>query len=78
MFKKSIIDKVGLYDESIKYAQDYDYISRLVYAKNRVKYIKESLYITGNNLKKISVTKKDQQDIYSKEISTKNRIRIFK
>ena len=58
MFKKSIIDKVGLYDESIKYAQDYDYISRLVYAKNRVKYIKESLYITGNNLKKDFSNKK--------------------
>ena len=46
MFKKNLIDSVGLYDESIKYAQDYDYISRIIYAKKRVKYIKENLYTT--------------------------------
>lgn len=78
MFKKSIIDKIGMYDESIKYAQDYDFVSRLIYAKKRVKYIKENLYITGTNLNKISEVKKDRQNFYSNKISIKNRIRIFK
>ena len=76
MFKKNLIDSVGLYDESIKYAQDYDYISRIIYAKKRVKYIKENL-IQRNNESNITFTKKDKQNYYSNKIMIKNRKRLF-
>ena len=73
MFSKNIIRKIGFYDESFKYAQDYDFISRVIYSNIKVKFLKESLYYTGDNSNKISVTKKQKQLFFAKKIRLKNK-----
>ena len=78
MFSKNILKKIGFYDESIKYAQDYDYISRVIYSNIKVKYLKDYLYYTGENSNKISVAKKQKQRFFAKKIRLKNKYRLFK
>ena len=77
MFSRNIIKKIGFYDESIKYAQDYDYISRVIYSNIKVKYLKDYLYYTGVNSNKISVSKKEKQRFFAKKIRLENKHRFF-
>ena len=64
MFSAECIEKVGLYREEFKFAQDYDFWLRISDVCD-VANISELLYKWRFNSKSISVTRKNQQDKYS-------------
>lgn len=64
MIKKKVLNKIGNYNESFYFAQDYFLFNELIKNNQKIKYIKEPLYIlnTENN---ISQNFKKQQDYYA-------------
>ncbi len=68
--KKAILD-VGLYDENIKYAQDYKLFLKLLKKNYKLKILKKKLYIL-NMKNNISSLNKEEQQFYFKEIKKGN------
>jgi hypothetical protein len=63
MLRRECIDKVGVYREEFKFAQDYDFCLRIAEVYD-VANISEPLYKWRINIKSISVKKKALQDKY--------------
>jgi len=64
LIKKSILEKVGNYDEDFYYSQDYKLMNDLLVNKFRVRILKQPLYylnMKGN----ISVNNKIEQQYYA-------------
>ncbi len=72
MFRKEVVEVVGLYDTDFQYAQDYEYIWRIS-KKFKIGGISEFLYKWRKGSKSISFAKKDEQYIYAEAL--KERIR---
>ena len=64
MFRKECVEKIGIYREEFKYAQDYDFYLRIAEV-NDVANISELLYKWRINIKSVSVKKKALQDKYA-------------
>lgn len=64
MIKKKVLNKIGNYNESFYFAQDYYLFNELIKNNKKIKYLKEPLYIlnTENN---ISQNFQKQQDYYA-------------
>ena len=60
MYRKSIADKVGKYDESTFCAEDYDYWCRIALNGN-IKYIPDNIYQYRKHGGSLTETKRDQQ-----------------
>ena len=68
LMRKSILDEVGGYDESFRYAQDYKLIYDIFEKGYRVKYIKEPLYRTRKPEGSISVKCREKQLQYGRQL----------
>jgi glycosyltransferase involved in cell wall biosynthesis len=71
IFRKSVAEKIGFYDESVKYAQDYDFgikCFEICEVANYPEILQKWRY---NDQSGISVTKNDEQKRYSDEIRKK-------
>ncbi len=72
MIKKSSLDKVGGYDESFIFAQDYHLIRRMMAANLRIKYLPDSLY----RLKiSTSAKHKDIQNRYAEKVRSMRNVK---
>lgn len=64
LIEKSLLNKMGNYDENFYYAQDYKLFSKLLKNKYSLKIMKESLYVL-NTINNISTLKKEEQQYYA-------------
>jgi len=71
MIKKKAIQDVGLYDENIKYAQDYKLFLDLLKKNYKIKILKNKLYVL-NMENNISTLKKEEQNYFFKKIKKEN------
>ncbi len=71
MVKKKAILDVGLYDENVKYAQDYKLFLELLKKNYKLKILNKKLYIL-NMQNNISSLKKEEQQFYFREIKQGN------
>ena len=71
MVRKNAVLDVGMYDENIKYAQDYKLFIELLKKNYKIKILKKKLYVLNmeNNL---SSLKKDAQQKFFKKIQQEN------
>jgi len=61
LMKKTVLDKIGGYDESFRYAQDYKLITDIYDYGFKVKYLKEPLYKTRNHSNSIGTLHGNEQ-----------------
>lgn len=66
--KREVFERLK-YDESFRFAQDYDFIIRVLKANYRLGYIYEPLYILGTGPNQISSAKREEQRDLSKKIA---------
>jgi glycosyltransferase involved in cell wall biosynthesis len=66
--KREIFLKL-LYDEKLRFAQDYDFILRLLKGNYKMGYIFKPLYYVGTGLNQISASKFHEQRDFAKKIS---------
>jgi len=71
MVKKKVLQDIGLYDENIKYAQDYKLFLDLLKKNYKIKVLKNKLYVL-NMENNISTLKKEEQDYFFKKIKKEN------
>ena len=71
MVKKEVLQDIGLYDENIKYAQDYKLFLDLLKKNYKIKVLKNKLYVL-NMENNISTLKKEEQDYFFKKIKKEN------
>jgi GT2 family glycosyltransferase len=71
MYRKSIADKVGGYDEKLFCVEDYDYWCRIALV-GRIDYINDNLYIYRVQRNSLSATKKDLVKERSQYVRNKN------
>ncbi len=72
MLRKTALDIVGNYDESYKYAQDYDLWLRIA-NKFNIANIKEPLYIWRKTKENISSKKEQEQSFYAQRAKDNNK-----
>lgn len=74
--RKEVIKEVGMYNDSLKYSQDYDFTLKLLYKfKKKIYYNKSVLYISNKRANCISKKNKKEQIECSKK--AKNFFRYF-
>ena len=71
MVKKEVLQDIGLYDENIKYAQDYKLFLDLLKKNYKIKVLKNKLYVL-NMENNISTLKKEEQNYFFKKIKKEN------
>lgn len=71
MIKKAALNDIGLYDENLKYAQDYKLFIDLMKKKYKIKILKNKLYVL-NMENNISTLNKKEQRMYFKKIKKEN------
>ena len=71
MIRKSVILNIGMYDENIKYAQDYKLFLELLKKKYKIKILRKKLYVL-NMKNNISSLKKEEQRSFFKKIQQDN------
>lgn len=68
LIRKSVIDKIGGYDEEFRYSQDYKLIHDIFEKGYKVKYIKEPLYQSRKPPNSISVKNRKEQYEMGKKV----------
>ena len=71
MVKKNAVLDIGMYDENIKYAQDYKLFIELLKKNYKIKILKSKLYIL-NMENNISSLKKEEQHSFFRKIQKEN------
>ena len=71
MIRKSVILNIGMYDENIKYAQDYKLFIELLKKNFKIKILRKKLYVL-NMKNNISTLKKEEQQSFFKKIQQDN------
>ena len=71
MIRKSVILNIGMYDENIKYAQDYKLFIELLKKNFKIKILRKKLYVL-NMKNNISTLKKEEQQSFFKKIKEDN------
>ena len=71
MIRKSVILNIGMYDENIKYAQDYKLFVELLKKNYKIKILRKKLYVL-NMKNNISTLKKEEQQSFFKKIQQDN------
>ena len=71
MIKKNVVLDIGMYDENIKYAQDYKLFIDLLKKKYKIKILKNKLYVL-NMENNISSLKTEEQQSFFKKIQKEN------
>tara|TARA_B100001996_G_scaffold190811_1_gene145928 strand:- start:457 stop:1143 length:687 start_codon:yes stop_codon:yes gene_type:complete len=71
MVKKEVLQDIGLYDENIKYAQDYKLFLDLLKKNYKIKVLKNKLYVL-NMENNISTLKKEEQNYFFNKIKKEN------
>ena len=66
MVRKNAIMDIGMYDENIKYAQDYKLFLELLKKKYKIKILKKKLYILNMENNISSLRKDEQQEFFNK------------
>lgn len=71
-FKKDIWKHVAGYDESFKYAQDYEFISKILHIKDiKIKYLKKVLYNSFKDSNCISSKNQEEQQYFANKVQEK-------
>ena len=68
MFKRELYDTLGGYDTAFVYAQDYDFIARVVRSRYKIKYLKQVLYFSQKSPKCISRNCLTDQNIFAERV----------
>lgn len=71
MIKKNVVLDIGMYDENIKYAQDYKLFIDLLKKRYKIKILKNKLYVL-NMENNISSLKTEEQQSFFKKIQKEN------
>ena len=71
MVRKNAVLDIGMYDENIKYAQDYKLFIELLKKSYKIKILKSKLYIL-NMENNISSLKKEEQHSFFRKIQKEN------
>ena len=71
MIRKSVILNIGMYDENIKYAQDYKLFLELLKKNYKIRILRKKLYVL-NMKNNISSLKKEEQQSFFKKIQRDN------
>ena len=71
MVRKNAVLNVGMYDENIKYAQDYKLFIELLKKNYKIKILKNKLYVL-NMENNISSLKKEEQLNFFRKIQKEN------
>jgi len=71
MIRKSVILNIGMYDENIKYAQDYKLFLELLKKNYKIRILRKKLYVL-NMKNNISSLKKEEQRSFFKKIQQDN------
>ena len=66
MVRKNAIMDIGMYDENIKYAQDYKLFIELLKKKYKIKILKKKLYILNMENNISSLTNDEQKEFFNK------------
>lgn len=66
LFRKKILDKTGYYNEDFVYAQDYEFVRRLIKHKVKIRYMRDILYYSTKDSNVISISKLPLQQKYMK------------
>tara|TARA_B100000131_G_C18024145_1_gene575753 strand:+ start:296 stop:982 length:687 start_codon:yes stop_codon:yes gene_type:complete len=66
MIRKNAIINVGMYDENLKYAQDYKLFIELLKKNYKIKILKKKLYVLNMENNISSLRKQEQQDFFRK------------
>ena len=66
MVKKNAVLNIGMYDENIKYAQDYKLFIELLKENYKIKILKTRLYVLNMENNISSLKKEDQQNFFRK------------
>lgn len=65
MFKKSVFDSIGGYNENFYYSQDYKFITDVINKKYKVKNYRKPTYVLNDLGKRISIVYLDEQKYFS-------------
>ena len=71
MIRKNVILNIGMYDENIKYAQDYKLFLELLKKNYKIRILRKKLYVL-NMKNNISSLKKEEQRSFFKKIQQDN------
>ena len=71
MVRKNAIINVGMYDENMKFAQDYKLFLELLKKKYKIKILNKKLYVL-NMQNNISSLKKEEQESFFRKIQEDN------
>ena len=71
MIRKNAVLNIGMYDENLKYAQDYKLFIELLKKNYKIKILKSKLYVLNMENNISSLKKEDQQNFF-KEIQKEN------
>ena len=71
MIKKNVVLDIGMYDENIKYAQDYKLFIDLLKKRYKIKILKNKLYVL-NMENNISSLKTEEQQSFLRKFKKKN------
>ena len=66
MVRKDAVIDVGMYDENIKYAQDYKLFVELLKKNYKIKILKKKLYVLNMENNISSLSKEDQEEFFKK------------
>ena len=66
MIRKNAVLNIGMYDENIKYAQDYKLFIELLKKNYKIKILKSKLYVLNMENNISSLKKEDQQSFFRK------------
>jgi len=61
LFRKEILDRVGLYNEKFIYAQDYEFVRRIIRNKVKIYYMRNVLYLSTKDNNSITKAKQSLQ-----------------
>ena len=72
MFKKQIIKKLGGYSRNLKFAQDFDLVSKLLLNKHKIKILNKQFTLVRKHKKQQSFRNTKKQDLERHKIVLKN------
>ena len=72
MIKKNVVLDIGMYDENIKYAQDYKLFIDLLKKRYKIKILKNKLYVLNMENNISSLKTEEQQSFFFKKIQKEN------
>ena len=68
LFKRELYDALGGYDTAFTYAQDYDFIVRVVHSSYKIKFLRQVLYFSNKSPRCISRSRLTEQSAFVDQV----------